>query len=169
MNLAATARAWQRPSGCHSERRRSRGRAHDHHPAQSCERRDVAGAQLRGAGRSLRHPVGALLAVLQILVYAGAIMVLFVFVVMMVNREESTPIAGRDWSRAPSGSGGWLRVLPGRLAGGSRTRDAFAGSFGHAPVKDFGTVSSVGALLFSGLSLSLRGISLLLLVAVIGG
>jgi len=44
------------------------------------------------------------LAVLQILVYAGAIMVLFVFVVMMVNREESTPIARQDWSRAPSGS-----------------------------------------------------------------
>jgi len=43
------------------------------------------------------------LAVLQILVYAGAIMVLFVFVVMMVNREESTPIARQDWSRAPSG------------------------------------------------------------------
>ena len=35
------------------------------------------------------------LAVLQVLVYAGAIMVLFIFVVMIVNREESTLISLR--------------------------------------------------------------------------
>ena len=35
------------------------------------------------------------LAVLQVLVYAGAIMVLFIFVVMILNREESTPISLR--------------------------------------------------------------------------
>src|SRR4051812_23797055 len=35
------------------------------------------------------------LAVLQVLVYAGAIMVLFIFVVMIVNREETTLISLR--------------------------------------------------------------------------
>src|SRR5919201_3577305 len=35
------------------------------------------------------------LAVLQVLVYAGAIMVLFIFVVMILNREEVTPVALR--------------------------------------------------------------------------
>ena len=33
------------------------------------------------------------LAVLQVLVYAGAIMVLFIFVVMILNREESTLVS----------------------------------------------------------------------------
>ena len=35
------------------------------------------------------------LAVLQVLVYAGAIMVLFIFVVMILNREEVTPLSFR--------------------------------------------------------------------------
>ncbi len=35
------------------------------------------------------------LAVLQVLVYAGAIMVLFIFVVMILNREEVAPLALR--------------------------------------------------------------------------
>src|SRR5260221_8832454 len=35
------------------------------------------------------------LAILQILVYAGAIMVLFIFVVMILNREEVTPVTLR--------------------------------------------------------------------------
>src|SRR6185436_8549850 len=33
------------------------------------------------------------LAILQVLVYAGAIMVLFIFVVMILNREEVSPIS----------------------------------------------------------------------------
>src|SRR5688572_10034865 len=47
------------------------------------------------------------LAILQVLVYAGAIMVLFIFVVMILNREESTPVSLR---------GGGTRLL-GILAG----------------------------------------------------
>src|SRR4029079_17107815 len=43
------------------------------------------------------------LAVLQVLVYAGAIMVLFIFVVMILNREESTLVS--------------LRGLPTRVLG----------------------------------------------------
>src|SRR5687767_3495623 len=35
------------------------------------------------------------LAVLQVLVYAGAIMVLFIFVVMILNREEIAPVSFR--------------------------------------------------------------------------
>src|SRR4029077_12923542 len=35
------------------------------------------------------------LAVIQVLVYAGAIMVLFIFVVMILNREEVAPLALR--------------------------------------------------------------------------
>src|SRR5882672_4273873 len=33
------------------------------------------------------------LAILQVLVYAGAIMVLFIFVVMILNREEISPVS----------------------------------------------------------------------------
>src|SRR4029077_18398630 len=35
------------------------------------------------------------LAILQVLVYAGAIMVLFIFVVMILNREEISPVSFR--------------------------------------------------------------------------
>src|SRR4051794_19973594 len=35
------------------------------------------------------------LAILQVLVYAGAIMVLFIFVVMILNREEVSPVSLR--------------------------------------------------------------------------
>src|SRR5882672_5337544 len=35
------------------------------------------------------------LAILQVLVYAGAIMVLFIFVVMILNREEISPVSLR--------------------------------------------------------------------------
>ena len=43
-------------------------------------------------------------AVTQIIIYAGAIMVLFLFVVMLLNvpREEPAPTRGRRWSGRPA-------------------------------------------------------------------
>jgi NADH-quinone oxidoreductase subunit J len=104
------------------------------------------------------------LAVLQVLVYAGAIMVLFIFVVMILNREEVTPVSLRP-----------MRVL-GVLAGVylfAKFVDVV--SFGTPVVTDgelprtFGTVGSIGGLLFRDFLYPFESISLLLLVAVVGG
>jgi NADH-quinone oxidoreductase subunit J len=108
------------------------------------------------------------LAVLQVLVYAGAIMVLFVFVVMILNREETTLIS---WRGLPT------RVL-GVLAGAylvwvffeAVTPDQASMLAPPRAVPDsFGTVASVGDVLFRQFVFPFEAISLLLLVAITGG
>ena len=59
------------------------------------------------------------LAVLQVLVYAGAIMVLFIFVVMILNREEVSPLSlrprrPRPGARPGNGRTAWRRSRPDR-------------------------------------------------------
>jgi NADH-quinone oxidoreductase subunit J len=109
------------------------------------------------------------LAVIQILVYAGAIMVLFIFVVMILNREEVAPVALR---------GLFARIL-GVVAGlylvfvFARVVHLSVGLGARAPVpvpsETFGTVASIGDLLFRDFLYPFEAISLLLLVAVVGG
>jgi NADH-quinone oxidoreductase subunit J len=110
------------------------------------------------------------LAVLQVLVYAGAIMVLFVFVVMMVNHEETTPIARQGLITRAVGvlAAGTVFYRAAWLVARERAMPLLAASE-TPPVKDFGTVSAVGALLFSDFLFPFEAISLLLLVAIIGG
>jgi NADH-quinone oxidoreductase subunit J len=106
------------------------------------------------------------LAVIQVLVYAGAIMVLFIFVVMIVNREESTLVS--------------LRGLPTRVVGLGFAvylawvffRIAIPETPAAPPIAvsdAFGTVASVGDILFRQFLFPFEAISLLLLVAIVGG
>ncbi len=104
------------------------------------------------------------LAVLQVLVYAGAIMVLFIFVIMILNREEVAPLALRP-----------LRVL-GVLAAVylfvKFTDIVSVGVPAGAPAaaaEGFGTVAAVGDMLFREFLYPFEAISVLLLVAIIGG
>ncbi len=104
------------------------------------------------------------LAVLQVLVYAGAIMVLFIFVVMILNREEVAPLALRP-----------LRVL-GVLAGVYlfvKFVDVVSFELPAAvpaqPADTFGTVAAVGQMLFKEFLYPFEAISVLLLVSIIGG
>jgi uncharacterized MnhB-related membrane protein len=67
------------------------------------------------------------LAILQVLVYAGAIMVLFIFVVMILNREEVSPIScdrGRRHRLALASEGGRGGSCRGRPQGVRAARDA---------------------------------------------
>ena len=106
------------------------------------------------------------LAIIQILVYAGAIMVLFIFVVMILNREEITPVTPR---------GLVLRLL-GVGAGLYLTR-VFVRVVTTSPNADlpriipdsFGTVAAIGEILFRDFLYPFEAVSLLLLVAIIGG
>jgi NADH-quinone oxidoreductase subunit J len=113
------------------------------------------------------------LAVIQMLVYAGAIMVLFVFVIMILNRPEDEPVA-------PSGRAGQavaglaIVYLVGRLililVQVRPTNPAIAmiepaaTPQGHA----WGSVRAVGTDLFGPGLFPFEAISILLLVAVVG-
>ena len=113
------------------------------------------------------------LAVVQMLVYAGAIMVLFVFVIMILNRPEDEPVA--PTGRAGQGIAGLAIVyLVGRLvmllvhvAPPNATVANLAPGLtpeGHA----WGGVKAVGTDLFNGGIFPFEAISILLLAAVVG-
>jgi NADH-quinone oxidoreductase subunit J len=108
------------------------------------------------------------LAVLQIIVYAGAIMVLFIFVIMLlgVRYEESGEERG-----VPGGS---KRVVAAILGGFLLAQIAFlssslvlSGRRGEAAA-DMGSVESVGLVLYRKYMFPFEVASILLLVAIIG-
>lgn len=111
------------------------------------------------------------MSVIQMLVYAGAIMVLFVFVVMILNRPEDEPVA-------PSGrigqvlGGAAMLYLTGRLIFLLLSVKAPASSLAApAPTAqghDWGSVKAVGTDLFGKGLFPFEAISILLLVAVVG-
>ncbi len=103
------------------------------------------------------------LAALQVLVYAGAIMTLFVFVIMVLNRDEAEPWA---WSGVFTKVIGvfalvYLITKVGTLL--------FAISPAHveAPPPEFGTVAQVGEILFTDYLFVFEAVSVLLLIAVV--
>jgi NADH-quinone oxidoreductase subunit J len=106
------------------------------------------------------------LAAMQVLVYAGAVMVLFVFVVMLLGLPKDLPPPRVKVLAAISGLtvlllvGKFTKVLwfykPGITSTGAPITD------------DFGSIGAVGDLLFRQFLLPFEMISLLLLVAVVG-
>ncbi|HEY0711847.1 MAG TPA: NADH-quinone oxidoreductase subunit J [Polyangia bacterium] len=110
------------------------------------------------------------LAVLQVSVYAGAIMVLFIFVVMILNRDEVEPLSLKGiFTRGASVVAGGLAILKAvSLVHGSRETAVLSGPTGPV-APDFGTVAAAGNSLFREFVFPFEAISLLLLVAIIGG
>jgi len=110
------------------------------------------------------------LAVLQVLVYAGAIMVLFIFAVMIVNREDEHPIALRGLFLRAAGvlATGYLFYRVAWIVVRERRADVLATTI-TLPIPDYGNVASIGRLLFTDFLFPFEAISLLLLVAVVGG
>jgi NADH-quinone oxidoreductase subunit J len=103
------------------------------------------------------------IAVLQVLVYAGAIMTLFVFVIMVLNRDEAEPWAWSGLGAKALGIGGItyaaavmgfhvMTVTPAHPA---------------APPAEFGTVEQVGQILFTDYLFVFEAVSILLLIAVV--
>jgi NADH-quinone oxidoreductase subunit J len=110
------------------------------------------------------------LAVLQVLVYAGAIMVLFIFVVMILNREEIEPVSFRGIITRAVGVlatavGVWVLA---RMVYYTRDTVLLKGPTGELPA-DYGTVAATGMSLFKDFVYPFEAISLLLLVAIVGG
>jgi NADH-quinone oxidoreductase subunit J len=104
------------------------------------------------------------LAVLQVLVYAGAIMVLFIFVVMILNREEVTPVSLRPIRILGVAAGVYLLIMFWKVAN-QGTPDPGPGPLAQT----FGTPGAIGDLLFRDFLYPFEAISLLLLVAIVGG
>jgi len=104
-----------------------------------------------------------LVAAFQVIVYAGAIMVLFIFVVMMLNLSKA-----QDWERI----GAIRRWLGFAAAAGVFliVVTALRGSLGYNAALDpnMGSVESVGNALFGRYMLPFEVASVLLLVAIVG-
>jgi len=114
-------------------------------------------------------------AVIQIIVYAGAIMVLFLFVVMLLNaphEETEEDLAREAGSRLRSASGG-VKVFGALLAalfvvelGWALTRrGADPGAFAGVPVT---SVAAIGRSLFTDYAFAFEVTSVLILVAMVG-
>ena len=104
------------------------------------------------------------IAALQVLVYAGAIMVLFIFVVMVLNRDETDPWVWRGLvGKIVLGFGPMLYLLF-KL---SVYLHLYRTPKPATPPDDFGTVAQVGELLFTDYLFAFEAVSVLLLIAVI--
>jgi len=106
------------------------------------------------------------LAVINVIVYAGAIMVLFVFVIMLLNLpREDVPWAPHDFRRI---------ILAASLSVVLLIELALVVGFRVAPTKEpavsagFGTTETVGRLLFTKFLFPFEITSVILLIAIVG-
>lgn len=100
-------------------------------------------------------------AAMQVLVYAGAIMVLFLFVIMLLNLGPDTPQRPRYLAMS--------RVFGGVAAAYLTVHTVMAALVNPAVGRSLdGSVKHIGALLLSDALFAFEAISMLLLVAVVG-
>ncbi len=105
-----------------------------------------------------------MVAALQIIVYAGAIMVLFLFVIMLLNLQSDTqPTPRRGLGRAAIIGGVILVAELGLLLQRSSSEQAE-----RSLPENFGTVEALGSQLFTTYLLPFEITGILLLVAVVG-
>jgi NADH-quinone oxidoreductase subunit J len=114
------------------------------------------------------------LAAIQVLVYAGGIMVLFVFVVMVLNREDAEPWAMRHLGTFALGASAityltvrlmQLLIEAGPLGGQPIVRLPLRA---EAPPQGFGTTGGLGELFFTEYLFPFEAISILLVIAIVG-
>lgn len=109
----------------------------------------------------------AFIGVVQVLVYAGAIMVLFLFVIMLLNLEQMPKLADFDWRKAVAFVLG-VAVLA-QLLAVVATRIAPAPSpLTDEQIQNATEVSDIGVTLLTDHAFSLEIIGVLLLAATIG-
>jgi NADH-quinone oxidoreductase subunit J len=105
------------------------------------------------------------IAMAQITVYAGAIMVLFLFVIMLLSNEQLRRDSASPWQRP-------LAIILGLVLLGEVTyviilRGGILPLIGSVPA-NFGNPASIGTLLFNQYLLPFEVTSILLLVAMVG-
>jgi NADH-quinone oxidoreductase subunit J len=113
-------------------------------------------------------------AVVQIIIYTGAIMVLFLFVVMLLNAHREDEVdAGARPVRGPLRAGAVLAVvlvaeLGWALVRAGRTRDGALSAGAGADPAALQSVRTLGNVLFTEYSLAFEVTSVLIIVAMIG-
>lgn len=104
------------------------------------------------------------LAAVHVIVYAGAIMVLFLYVIMLLNlNKETEPQKGIFLKVAATASTGLLMVV---LIGSLKGADQIVAA--NQPVEGLGYVKHLGQILFKDFLLPFEISSLLLLAAMVG-
>jgi NADH-quinone oxidoreductase subunit J len=106
------------------------------------------------------------LAAIQVLVYAGAIMVLFVFAIMVLNRDEVNPVPESGVLDRALGAGALVYLVwrLGELIASPVGASVRAGR----PSADYGTVGKIGDYFFDQFLFPFEAVSILLVIAVIG-
>jgi NADH-quinone oxidoreductase subunit J len=104
------------------------------------------------------------LAAVHVIVYAGAIMVLFLYVIMMLNLNKVNAFTNTNLVKAAATiTAGLLLVI---LVGGLKGTEILADS--KAAIADIGLVKSLGRILFKEFLLPFEVASVLLLAAMVG-
>ena len=104
-------------------------------------------------------------AVVQVLVYAGGIMVLFLFVIMLVNLRDAAPLR----PRLPAAASALVGLLAiGALFAIVRRGRMQAAAAGVSKLRAGGNLQAVGEAMFRDYLLPLEIASVLLLVAMVG-
>lgn len=105
------------------------------------------------------------IAMAQITVYAGAIMVLFLFVIMLLGTDRIRGVDALPWQRPLA----IILALIGVVEAGYVVlfRSGIVENVGNLPV-DFGSPEQVGTALFNQYLLPFEVVSILLLVAIVG-
>ena len=110
--------------------------------------------------------------IIQVLVYAGAIMVVFLFVVMLLNLGHPSEIADMrgKWGKLAAGLLGIALLAQVMALAGKRLPEPLTPGGGYDPVavREAGAVGSVAEPLFHEYLLAFELTSVLLLVAIVG-
>jgi NADH-quinone oxidoreductase subunit J len=108
------------------------------------------------------------IAVLQVLVYAGAIMVLFLFVIMLLSLTDTGAVVQLSLGRI-LGFLSCAALLGGLVAALRKLPDGgLAWMANQQRVQSFGTLQELGAVLYTQWLFPFEAVSLLLLVAIVG-
>jgi NADH-quinone oxidoreductase subunit J len=106
--------------------------------------------------------------IIQIIVYAGAIMVLFLFVIMLLDiRQEDVLWARRDWGQILLAALLSLVLLVEMVLALGRSALS-GGQTAAVPSQGFGTTQAVGRMLFTDYLFPFEITSVILLVAMVG-
>jgi NADH-quinone oxidoreductase subunit J len=112
-----------------------------------------------------------LLAVVQIIVYAGAIMVLFVFVIMLLNvttDDDEEPDRQRWLKFVGIPLGLFLLAMLSSAVAGIEPAGAVAGTEPAEAIAGIGSAEAIGRSLLTEYVLTFEATSLLILIAVVG-
>ena len=108
------------------------------------------------------------IAAIQIIVYAGAILVLFLFVIMLLNlKQEETVSKYQDQWPVGAGAGGILAIFMIVIVGKFTVLPAL-GAYSIEAIKSEGSMMTIGKVLYTQYLLPFEIASIILLVAIIG-